>query len=102
MIVCAFIHGQARGLLRRRIKELDLAMLGTQTASIFTLRFAENAESNVPKWIGSEAQTLRTVFVTEPYLRITIDALTVRCSLCYYYLLSEKMQSIKISPLITT
>ena len=26
-----------------QIKELDLAMLGTQTASIFTLRFAENA-----------------------------------------------------------
>jgi hypothetical protein len=26
-----------------KIKELDLAMLGTQTASIFTLRFAENA-----------------------------------------------------------
>jgi hypothetical protein len=32
-----------------KIKELDLALLGTQTASIFTLRFAENAESNVPK-----------------------------------------------------
>ncbi len=50
-----------------KIKELDLAMLGTQTASIFTLRFAENAESNVPKWIRSEAQTLHTVFVTERY-----------------------------------
>jgi hypothetical protein len=32
-----------------KIKELDLAMLGTQTASIFTLHFAENAESNIPK-----------------------------------------------------
>jgi hypothetical protein len=42
-------------------------MLGTQTASIFTLRFAENAESNVPKWIRSEAQTLHIVFVTEYY-----------------------------------
>jgi hypothetical protein len=50
-----------------KIKELDLAMLGTQTASIFTLRFAENAESNVPKWIRSEAQTLHTVFETERY-----------------------------------
>ncbi len=50
-----------------KIKELDLAMLGTQTASIFTLRFAENAESNVPKWIRSEAQTLHTVFVAERY-----------------------------------
>ncbi len=50
-----------------KIKELDLAMLGTQTASIFTLRFAENAVSNVPKWIRSEAQTLHTVFVTERY-----------------------------------
>jgi hypothetical protein len=50
-----------------KIKELDLAMLGTQTASIFTLRFAENAESNVPKWIRSEAQTLHTVFVTERF-----------------------------------
>ena len=50
-----------------KIKELDLAMLGTQTASIFTLRFAENAESNVPKWIRSEAQTLHIVFVTEHY-----------------------------------
>ena len=50
-----------------KIKELDLAMLGTQTASIFTLRFAENAESNVPKWIRSEAQTLHIVFVTEYY-----------------------------------
>jgi len=50
-----------------KIKELDLAMLGTQTASIFTLPFAENAESNVPKWIRSEAQTLHTVFVTERY-----------------------------------
>ena len=28
---------------------------------------AENAESNVPKWIRSEAQTLHTVFVTERY-----------------------------------
>ncbi len=26
-----------------KIKELDLATLGTQTASIFTLRFAKNA-----------------------------------------------------------
>ena len=52
-----------------KIKELDLAMLGTQTASIFTLRFAENAESNVPKWIRSEAQTLHTVFVTERYFK---------------------------------
>ena len=42
-------------------------MLGTQTASIFTLRFAENAESNVPQWIRSEAQPLYTVFVTERY-----------------------------------
>ncbi len=42
-------------------------MLGTQTASIFTLRFAENAESDVPKWIRSEAQTLHAVFVTENY-----------------------------------
>jgi hypothetical protein len=50
-----------------KIKELDLAMLGTQTASIFTLRFAENAESNVPKWIRSEAQTLHMIFVTERY-----------------------------------
>ncbi len=50
-----------------KIKELDLAMLGTQTASIFTLHFAENAESNVPKWIRSEAHTLHTVFVTERY-----------------------------------
>jgi hypothetical protein len=44
-------------------------MLGTQTASIFTRRFAENAESNVPKWIRSEAQTLNTVFVTERYFK---------------------------------
>jgi hypothetical protein len=50
-----------------KIKELDLVLLGTQTASIFTLRFAENAESNVPEWIRSEAQTLHTVFVTERY-----------------------------------
>ena len=50
-----------------KIKELDLAMLGTQTASIFTLRFAENAESNVPKWIRPEAQTPHTIFITERY-----------------------------------
>ncbi len=50
-----------------KIKELDLAMLGTQTASIFTLRFAENDESNVPKWIRSEAQTLHTIFGAERY-----------------------------------
>ena len=32
-----------------KIEELDLAALGTQTASIFTLRFAKNAVSNSPK-----------------------------------------------------
>ncbi len=42
-------------------------MLGTQTASIFMLRYAENAESNVPKWIRSEAKTLHTFFETERY-----------------------------------
>ncbi len=50
-----------------KIKELDLAMLGTQTASIFTLHFAEKAGSNAPKLILSEAQTLHTVFETERY-----------------------------------
>ena len=32
-----------------KIEELALAALWTQTASIFTLRFAKNAESNEPK-----------------------------------------------------
>jgi hypothetical protein len=32
-----------------KIEELDLATLGTQTASILTLRFAKNAVSNAPK-----------------------------------------------------
>jgi len=32
-----------------KIEELDLAALGTQTASIFTRRFAKNARSNEPE-----------------------------------------------------